>query len=401
MNIETARPRLSELTSLRFFAALHVMFFHAYAMHVITVDGWLRQISSIGYVGVSLFFVLSGFILVYTYAGAPIIVSGFWRARFARVYPAYLFSLLFTAPFFFYAATHLPIPFFAWASHHMKLASFLPLVLLQSWVPQGAMSWNPVAWSLSVEALFYFLFPFLLPILARLTRGSLFVIAALCWSVGLSITGWYALTNPDHLTIIDSDQLNAFWLNTIKFFPLMRLPEFVLGMATGLIFLKSKSPADPATAKPSSSNDALATGLLAAGVLAGAGAAIFSAQISFAMLHTALLAPAFAAIVYGLALQPKWTAFLRWSPLVLLGNASYSFYLLHSNIMGMYFFGSTGQLTHTSFAGIVGAFVLVTVVSILVFRFIEEPARRKLRGKTVLKKPGTPSELASAAALST
>ncbi len=402
MNIETARPRLSELTSLRFFAALHVMFFHAYSMHVITVDGWLRQISYIGYVGVSLFFVLSGFILVYTYAGSPIVRAGFWRARFARVYPAYLFSLLFCAPFFFYAATHLPIPFFAWASHHMKLASFLPLVLLQSWVPPGAMSWNPVAWSLSVEALFYFLFPFLLPLLAKFSRSALLVVAALCWAASLSVTGWYTLTNPDHLTVINPDQLNAFWLNVIKFFPPMRLPEFILGMATGLIFLKSRTPANPAGAKPTSSSEALAVGfpaacLLAVGLLAGAVAAIFSAQIPFAMLHTALLAPAFAAIVYGLALQPKWTAFLRWSPLVLLGNASYSFYLLHSNIMGMYFFGSTGQLTHTSFAGVVGAFALVTAASLLVFRFIEEPARRKLRGKTLRKTPETPSELASSA----
>jgi peptidoglycan/LPS O-acetylase OafA/YrhL len=382
---------------LRFFAALHVMFFHAYSMHAITVNGWLRQISYIGYVGVSLFFVLSGFILVYTYAASPIVLSGFWRARFARVYPAYLFSLLFTAPFFFYAATHLPIPFFAWASHHLKLASVLPLVLLQSWVPSGAMSWNPVAWSLSVEALFYFLFPFLLPLLAKLSRGALFVVATLCWAAGLSITGWYTIANPDHLAVINSDQLNAFWLNAIKFFPLMRLPEFILGMATGLIFLKSRTLANPAAAKPPSSSDALATGLLAAGLLAGLVAAIFSTQIPFAMLHTALLAPAFAAIVYGLALQPKWTAFLRWSPLVLLGNASYSFYLLHSNIMGMYFFGSTGQLAHTSFAGVVGAFVLVTLISLLVFRFIEEPARRKLRGKTLRKNPDTPPELAGGA----
>jgi peptidoglycan/LPS O-acetylase OafA/YrhL len=397
LNIETARPRLSELTSLRFFAALHVMFFHAYAMRAITVNGWLRQISSIGYVGVSLFFVLSGFILVYTYAGAPIVRAGFWRARFARVYPAYLFSLLFCAPFFFYGATHLPIPFFAWASHHMKLASFLPLVLLQSWVPPGAMSWNPVAWSLSVEALFYFLFPFLLPLLAKLSRGALFGVAGLCWAISLSVTGWYALTNPDHLTVMDSDQLSAFWLNAIKFFPLMRLPEFILGMATGLIFIKSRTSVKPAMANQASSSKALAAGLLAMGFLAGAVAAIFSAQIPFAILHTALLAPAFAAIVYGLALQPKWTSFLGWSPLVLLGNASYSFYLLHSNIMGMYFFGSTGQLTHTSFAGIVGAFALVTAASLLVFRFIEEPARRKLRGKTLLKNPETPPELASSA----
>ena len=380
MNIETARPRLSELTSLRFFAALHVVFFHALAMKVFTGSGWLQKISSIGYVGVSLFFVLSGFILVYTYAGAPILAGGFWRARFARVYPAYLFSLLVGAPFFFYGATHLHIPFFAWASRHMEAASALPLLLLQAWVPQGAMSWNPVAWSLSVEALFYFLFPFLLPALAGLSRRGLFAVAGLCWAISLSITGWYSWRNPDHLSVLGPEQMNSFWLNVMKFFPLMRLPEFILGMATGMIFLKSKSATK------------IAIPLIAAGLLGGALAAAFSAQIPFALLHTALLAPAFAAIVYGLALQPGGSKFLRWAPLVLLGNASYSLYLLHATIMGMYFFGSSG-LRHTGPAGIALAFAIIIGAAILVFKFIEEPARRKLRGRTEMLKPEAAAEL--------
>src|SRR5438270_13969844 len=111
------RPRLPALTSLRFFAALHVMFFHLYAMRVTDWTGWRRQISSIGYVGVSFFFVLSGFILVYTYADRPISAVEFWRARFARIYPSYLFSLVFTAPFFFYVMLKLKlasIPFMVW-----------------------------------------------------------------------------------------------------------------------------------------------------------------------------------------------------------------------------------------------------------------------------------------------
>lgn len=382
MNIETARPRLSELTSLRFFAALHVVFFHAFAMGALTGPAWLRQASSIGYVGVSLFFVLSGFILVYTYAGSPVQAGGFWRARFARVYPAYLFSLLVAAPFFFYTTTHhLPIPFFAWPAQHLKLASLLPLLLLQSWVPPGAMSWNPVAWSLSVEALFYFLFPFLLPGLAKLSRGSLLLAAALCWACSLTITGWYAWSNPDHLTVIGPDQMLSFWLNVMKFFPLVRLPEFVLGMTVGLIFLKSKSSAKSAVP------------LLGAGLLAVGLAAAFSAQIPFAILHTALLAPAFAAIVYGLALPPKWAQFLSWAPLVLLGDASYSLYLLHSTIMGMYFFGEHG-LRHTTFGGVALGFAIIVCAALLVFKRIEEPARRKLRGKTLLRKPGMPAEVA-------
>jgi len=68
-NLDAPRPRLPALTSLRFFAALHVVFFHFLAFKIASSEGWLGQISSIGYVGVSFFFVLSGFILVYTYAG--------------------------------------------------------------------------------------------------------------------------------------------------------------------------------------------------------------------------------------------------------------------------------------------------------------------------------------------
>jgi peptidoglycan/LPS O-acetylase OafA/YrhL len=54
------------------------------------------------------------------------------------------------------------IPFFAWPKAHVKLASGLVVTLLQAWVPPAALTWNPVAWSLSVEALFCLLFPFLL-----------------------------------------------------------------------------------------------------------------------------------------------------------------------------------------------------------------------------------------------
>src|SRR5260370_21844619 len=161
MDLPDARPRLPALTSLRFFASFHVVIFHFQAMQIFIGPAWFQKLSSIGYVGVSFFFVLSGFILVYTYGGRPMILKNFWRARFARIYPAYAFSLLVTAPFFFYAALSMNIPFFVWAKAHLKLASALVLSLLQAWVPPAALTWNAVAWSLSVEAFFYVLFPFL------------------------------------------------------------------------------------------------------------------------------------------------------------------------------------------------------------------------------------------------
>ena len=61
-----ARPRLPALTSLRFFAALHPFCFHLVALRIVIGRSLFSDVASIGYVGVGLFFVLSGFILVYT-----------------------------------------------------------------------------------------------------------------------------------------------------------------------------------------------------------------------------------------------------------------------------------------------------------------------------------------------
>ncbi len=294
MDFSDARPRLPALTSLRFFAAFHVVIFHFQAMQIFIGPAWFQKLSSIGYVGVSFFFVLSAFILVYTYAGRPMILKNFWRARFARIYPAYAFSLLVTALFFFYAVLTMNIPFFVWAKAHLKLASALVLSLLQAWVPPAALTWNAVAWSLSVEAFFYILFPFLLLVLVRRSQPQLLLIAAASWLTSLVFSGSYVVLNPDHLSVVNADVLGAFWLNALKFNPLARLPEFLLGMACGFLFLRSRRESK------------LALPLVLSGIAAFLVVVYFSAVIPYPILHTALLAPAFAAIVYGFAVRPNW-----------------------------------------------------------------------------------------------
>ena len=93
------RPRLHALTTLRFFAALHVVLFHMRVIGILPGGPWWYQnFASIGFVGVNFFFVLSGFILVYTYDGPSLNVRRFWWARFARIYPAYILSLIVAAP---------------------------------------------------------------------------------------------------------------------------------------------------------------------------------------------------------------------------------------------------------------------------------------------------------------
>jgi hypothetical protein len=148
------RPAIPALTSLRFFAALWVVLFH---VNVIGLNrgGSVAYLafSLLGYAGVSFFFVLSGFILVYVYADRKIQKRGFWQARFARIYPAYIFSLVVMIPALisFWPMTK--------QAHMGLLALIANPILLEAWFPKLLLTWNPVGWSLSAEAFFYLVCP--------------------------------------------------------------------------------------------------------------------------------------------------------------------------------------------------------------------------------------------------
>jgi hypothetical protein len=134
--------------------AFYVVLFHSrpWLMSHFNLPGSLITFLGNGYLAVALFFLLSGFILSYTYAGN--VENGrqhakFWEPRFARIYPVYFLSLMLALPF----QRALPLT--------TKIAV---LAMVQAWNPfrrgwTGA--WNYPAWSLSVEAFFYLCFPFI------------------------------------------------------------------------------------------------------------------------------------------------------------------------------------------------------------------------------------------------
>ena len=367
------RPRLPALTSIRFLAALWVALFHMQAMQAFSFSlAAVQRLASIGYAGVSFFFVLSGFILVYTYSGRPTSLRDFWQARFARIYPALAFALLITAPGFLYCCVrmrahdpHVFVPEWSWAAQHLSLSILLSFTLLQSWLPQTALAWNMPNWSLSVEAFFYLLFPFLLPRLTRLSRARLLTLVSVAWALILACTLAYTRLHPDGE--VTTKTLGP-WINTLKFNPLVRLPEFLIGMAAGLLFLRR--PRNRKQAWP----------LLLAGLIATAAAVLLSPRIPYIVLHTALLAPAFAVLVYGLALRPAGLALLEIRAMETLGEASYPFYLLHSMIIGAFFMDwKTGAVKHQTPLGFLTWLLIAVGVSLLVDRFIERPLRRRLR----------------------
>lgn len=355
----TSRSRLDELTSLRFFAAATVTLFH------LKVDGaveggpwWYENFAAIGYIGVNFFFTLSGFILVYSYDGREYSPAGFWRSRFARIYPAYLFSLLLALPGFMAALDRLDLPFFAWSKAHFTLSCFLTLTLLQAWVPQGALTWNPVCWSLSVEAFFYALFPFL-----KVRRPWVLLIGSCLVSLALSLA--YLLLHPDGADKINSTETTLLWKNVLSFDPLARLPEFLAGMAAGGLFL----------GEPTGTKRA-AWPLVSGGLAVLAILVLLVGKIPVPLISAGFLSPAFAAIIYGVALLRGRTGVLAAPLLVLLGEASYSLYLIHSLVIGRVLGLMPDQ---SSWIKVPLAVAAAIAVALAIYWLVERPARKLLQ----------------------
>ena len=172
----SAGTHLSALDGMRFLAVFHIFLYHlessAYAS-VDTFPHWLYNLFEHGYISTSFFFLLSGFILSYLYwkPNGEMAVSRerFWWQRFTRVYPIHIVVLLLTVPvdmFLWHASLDVPpVPISvasAVATATLTQAWYAPLVPLWSWP----------TWALSALVFLYFIMPWLMRLLARLSRAQ-------------------------------------------------------------------------------------------------------------------------------------------------------------------------------------------------------------------------------------
>jgi peptidoglycan/LPS O-acetylase OafA/YrhL len=184
--------------------------------------------------------------------------------------------------------------------------------------------------------------------------------------VSLIFSVGYILIHPDGAAKINSSEVALFWRNVLSFNPLVRLPEFLVGMLTGQLFLSGTR------------NRKLSPIFFSSGIAVIALITMLAAKIPSPMISAGFLSPAFAAIIYGLALEPRWAQFLAFRPLVVLGEASYSLYLLHSYVMTRVFWSVPYMPFRLRVLFCVAAAIGASVV---VYELIEKPARRFLRPK--------------------
>lgn len=363
------RPRLDALTALRFFAAAHVFLFHLEAAKLLVAPAFARQLAGIGYVGVNFFFVLSGFILTWAHAGTPPGTGQYLRARFFRIYPAYFVSLCLAAPVFIYVCFYTTMPLeqshIAVMKDHALLFVGLAVLLLQAWVPAAALSVNPVAWSLSVEVCFYLLFPSALRRLSAVGRTGLITAIVALGALSVALALAYVQWAPDGVAITNPDMNNLPWLNVLRFNPLLRLPEFLMGIGGAQLLLRHPLPAR------------FATPLVVGGVLLVTAAALLSNRIAYPVLHNGLLSLPFLAIIYGVAQRPTWTTILEWRVFRMLGETSYAFFLTHGMVIVLWFVRDGAVAKQATVVDIIVCFLLAQALAMLVYYTVEQPLRRR------------------------
>lgn len=357
------RPHLRALTGMRFLAAMHVVLFHYAQPHLADWPEWVRNIAGRGYVAVALFFILSGFILSYSYLDGrrPFDRTRFWIARIARIYPVYLLSLVLSWHFFFHNA--LDGRSFLVGVRDAMGTALATITLTQAWHPATACELNCPGWSLSAEAFFYLTLPFLIPHVMRLRQRDLAIGMGALWGLALVAPFLYVWLASD------SPEVAQFWGQFISFTPLVRLPEFLFGVLLGRYFL---------------GNLAEKRTLPRQGVVALAAAAVILVALAIpltrydALLEKLALTPLFGILILSLAMgEGHFAGFLATPVSVRLGEASYAVYLLHvpvENWMGYFGLVVAASTSHLLL------YLAVTVgLSLLVFQELEEPARKAVR----------------------
>jgi peptidoglycan/LPS O-acetylase OafA/YrhL len=337
------------------------------------VPAFLGHLFQAGFTTVSLFFVLSGFILAYNYLGERGGFVGttadFYRARFARIYPIYLLALVVDVPLFLHFL-HQAQP--AATPGEVARISVATLTLTQAWLELGRPTWNMMAWTLSAEAFFYALFPFLGVWLARQSSRRLLAVAAGAWVLGAApfLAGELASRLGTDSTSLLTRGLLAWSELPLHLIPPTRLPEFVLGVCLGLLFCRRAHAGSEARRT---------VGLL--GTLAALAALIILLPPKPSpLVQLGVLVPLFALIIWLLAGGVAWNGLKLGSrPLVLLGGASYALYMLHGSVMGYALAANTRTLSLPHNAVALLTAPLTVAASLLLFRVVEEPARGWLR----------------------
>lgn len=348
MNAETIKP----LTALRFFAAAWVVLFAFWPRLDV---GFTPGIIAKGYLGVEVFFILSGFILCHVYLPSAeegrFRYGGFLWARLARIYPLHLVCM---AAIGLLGAAAL-LAGRAIDPNILSAPAVLPnLLLVHAWGLAPVAGWNHPSWSISAEWFAYLAFP------------------AFGWlAIKLRKTPEAALAGA--LVLVFG--LNAIFLK-LAGFPLTQatyawgalriIPCFAYGVALYLFWR---------------------SGVVQGRRIALAGASIFGAALVIGaqqdLPDPVLIALGGGLILFLAALHSNGSKAFSHPVLVYLGEISYSIYMVHT-AWDLVFVNSVASTLHMQSKQLPPGIWLILALGVIPlaaasYHLIERPARTRVK----------------------
>ena len=361
----SAKPHyLAFVDGLRAISILSVVAFH------VGLSGF-----SGGFVGVDIFFVISGFLIINQIKDElqkeRFSILAFYARRQLRILPVFLIVLLCV---FLFAPFILPAPDVYDDFVRAAVASPLNLANINFWLRQGyfdiAADQKPLlhTWTLSVEEQFYLVVPVALLLLFRAGKHR-FAMAAALIAIAVGLVSFVGAITETSM----SERNDAFYLAH------WRAWEFVAGgLITGpLVLTVRRAPRLIAEA---------IGGVAAACIILSV--TMLNAKLAYPSWRAALPVAGAALMILGGLAQPRIIVArilaLRW--LAGIGLVSYSWYLWHWPILSFIRISRLGAASVP--LDLLGGGVVAFALACLSYRFIELPVREWRKSVTWSKRPG-------------
>ncbi|WP_139801601.1 acyltransferase family protein [Mycobacterium angelicum] len=369
------KGEIKALTGLRILAALWVVLFHFRPMLADASPDFRENLAPVlncGAQGVDLFFILSGFVLTWNYLDR---MGRHWSVRehlhflwlrLARVWPVYLVTLHLAALLVILTLHfgHTPLP----EAGRLTAISYVRQVLLvQLWFQPyfDDSSWDGPAWSISAEWLAYLMFGGLVLVIFRMTHATR--ARTLIWLA-------FAASLPPVMMLLASGQFYTPW----SWLPRI-VTQFIAG-ALAAAAVRRLRPTDRIRRVAGYVSVLLIAAIV--GILYWYDAHPITGVIDSSGVVDVLFVPVVLTLAIGVGSLPR---LLSTRVMVYGGQISFCLYMVH-------------ELVHTAWRwavvnfrlqpwlpdnpwrwNVFGLLAIAIVLSMLLYHFVEEPARRWMR----------------------
>jgi peptidoglycan/LPS O-acetylase OafA/YrhL len=358
--------QINTLTGVRGIAAIWVVLLHGsnYVNLSSAFPSYLENFISKGWLGVDLFFILSGFVISYVHQSDFLSLKGeavrrFIKLRVARIYPAHFIATIILLPVVIGAHVFSIYTIPSDGDNQFTLMKlFYSLLLINGWGIPGSIGWNVPSWSVGSEWFAYLCFPFIAYVYNKIRATWIhFLLILVIFSIMVILA-------------VFLNDMQQYMLH--EAYSLARITsEFLVGCSLYNIFkrLPDHNHYDLA---------AMVSCLLV----------ITFASIGLSPFYDFLIIMGFAALLLSLSRSEGIVAGIFASqPLLYLGRISYSIYLAHATILMIFnqIFKrvAPAEMGEAAYCLVFYTFYIAgaIIAGHILYALVEKPARNYLRKK--------------------